>query len=110
MSMLFLFHKLKIIHIFDLFKFRNSLLAHQSIFKKTITLHSHITFINITQNLLYNKLFVHHSRTSSFGQQTISNKITVFSFAFDDLVFFLFLFLVFLLERRLFGMCSMGLD
>eukprot|EP00732_Lithocolla_globosa_P001727 Lithocolla_globosa_v1_NODE_932_length_3064_cov_7.400798.p2 type:complete len:206 gc:universal NODE_932_length_3064_cov_7.400798:2155-2772(+) len=75
-----LFKKLEILHIYDIFKFRISLLVYQNIHSKTNiklektcltqNMHSHNTRASTA-----NKLFVHRYN-KSFGQQSLSHKIT----------------------------------
>eukprot|EP00732_Lithocolla_globosa_P006233 Lithocolla_globosa_v1_NODE_7089_length_992_cov_64.610874.p1 type:complete len:229 gc:universal NODE_7089_length_992_cov_64.610874:246-932(+) len=78
-----LFKKLKIMHIFDIYTFRISLLSPTHIYSKsspinlqhlslTINTHEHCT-----RSSTQRKFFVHRYRTSSFGISTISHKVTI---------------------------------
>eukprot|EP00732_Lithocolla_globosa_P001166 Lithocolla_globosa_v1_NODE_538_length_3793_cov_198.788235.p1 type:complete len:860 gc:universal NODE_538_length_3793_cov_198.788235:2774-195(-) len=76
-----IFSKLKIMNIYDIYKYRISLLAHKYVYGKTMFTPQKTSFAsNIhdhdTRSSSKNKLYVNHYRTYSFGQQTISHKIT----------------------------------
>eukprot|EP00732_Lithocolla_globosa_P000263 Lithocolla_globosa_v1_NODE_67_length_7144_cov_10.886601.p2 type:complete len:168 gc:universal NODE_67_length_7144_cov_10.886601:5648-6151(+) len=76
-----LFKKLRIMHIYNIFKFRISLMAHKYTISKTNIQFKNISFAHDIhhQNTRFstqNKIFVHRYR-SCFGQQTLSHKITM---------------------------------